>query len=217
MPALFITATDTNAGKTYCSALLVRALRDLGFDAVGMKPFCSGPRDDAEILAEASEQCEPLNLINPIWFRAPLSPWAASMVEQRPVDLALARDGFDQLCSRHEWVIVEGVGGWLVPLNAQWTVADLVEDWALPVLLVAEDKLGVLNHTLLTLESIRRRPVRFLGTLLNEMPAHADDASRTTNRALLEMWPGTEVLGSITAGANGFPVEALESIRRRIN
>ncbi len=216
MPALLITATDTGAGKTFVTSLIVRALRARGVDAVGMKPFCCGDRTDAEELEAASDGCEPLNVLNPVWFRAPLAPWAASLVEQRPVDLALAKDQFHQLQARHDWVVVEGVGGWQVPLTESLTVAGLAVDWELPVLLVAADRLGVLNHTLLTVESLLRHPISFLGTLLNQLPLAEEDPSRMTNRALLEMLPGTEVLGGIEPHATLFPPRILDELMAKL-
>ena len=148
---LFITGTDTGVGKTYVTARLVRGLRARGVDAVGFKPICCGGRDDAELLHEASGSALTLNEINPVWLRAPVAPYAASLIENRAVDLDLIRETYARLCERHETVLVEGVGGWLVPVRQDLTMADLAAEWRLPVVLVVGNRVGSLNQTALTI------------------------------------------------------------------
>lgn len=212
MPAIFITGTDTEVGKTFVATRLIQALRKRGLDCAGVKPFCLGDRQDAELLTAAADHCEPLDTVNPVWFRAPLAPWAASMVEQRRVDLDLAGETIEQLRRRHEWVVVEGAGGWLVPVTEQWTLADLVVEWRLPVLLVAADRLGVLNHTLLSVESIDRREVPRIGTVLNQRLSSESDSSVTTNHVLLDMMPAVKLLGQVEKGADTLPDALVDRI-----
>ena len=92
---------------------------------MGYKPICCGPRDDAEILRAAADDALALNEVNPVWLRTPAAPYTAALIENRPVDLALIREGFAALRARHGSVLVEGVGGWLVPIARDYTVADL--------------------------------------------------------------------------------------------
>lgn len=182
---LFITGTDTGVGKTYATALLVKALRQAGHDTAAMKPICSGERSDAEQLFEACGGTVPLNEINPIWYRTPAAPYTAAMVENRPVDFALLRDSFARLRQRHRSLIVEGVGGWMVPLAADFFVADLAAEFALPVAVVVHNRLGALNHTLLTVRDIQARGLTFAGLIFNEINP-GDDVATATNAAMLE-------------------------------
>ncbi len=185
--SLFVTATDTGAGKTFVSALLIRTLRRRGIDAVGMKPLCCGDRDDAEILHAASDGVVSLNAINPVWLRAPVAPYTASLIENRAIDLDLIRESYAALRKAHRVVIVEGVGGWLVPITADYFIRDLAREFALPALVVSGNRLGALNHTLLTLESIRTAQVPCAGLILNEIaPRDPSDLAVSTNQAVLE-------------------------------
>jgi dethiobiotin synthetase len=198
----FITGTDTGVGKTFVTALLLRSLRAQGVDAVGFKPICCGGREDAEILRRASGDALTLNEVNPIWLRTPAAPYVATMIENRPIDLALIRDVYAGLCARHESILVEGVGGWLVPILADYAVADLARDLELPVIVVVANRLGALNHTGLTLADIRQRRVACSGLILNQAvpPGEVsglESVAQTTNRSVLEDWLKVRVLHEV--------------------
>ncbi len=192
----FITGTDTGVGKTYVTAMLIRSLRKAGLDSVGMKPICCGDRDDAELLCEASGGGATIDEINPIWFRTPAAPYTASMVENRAIDLDAIRASFAALRRRHRSVLVEGVGGWLVPIRKDYLVRDLAAEFGLPVLLVVRNRLGALNHALLTLQSIKAGGLTCEGIILNNADELADIAT-TTNRSLLEDLTGIPVMFEI--------------------
>ena len=195
--SIFITGTDTGVGKTRVAALLVRALRAAGTDAVGFKPICCGGREDAVALAEASGETVALNDVNPVWLRPPVAPYAAAMIEGRIADLALVREKFAQLRAAHAVVIVEGAGGWLVPVTRDFSMADLAAEFALPVLVVAANRLGVINHTLLTVAAIRTSGLECAGVVLNHVCApQPDDPAIVTHAGVLG-----EVLGSLPGGA----------------
>ncbi|HEY3897992.1 MAG TPA: dethiobiotin synthase, partial [Chthoniobacter sp.] len=130
---LFLTGTDTNVGKSYVAALIVRALRGAGRNSVGLKPICCGGREDAELLHAAAEGAISLNEINPVWLRTPAAPFTASLIENRSIDLALVRESFARAREVYESVIVEGVGGWLAPITRDFSVADLAAEFGLPV------------------------------------------------------------------------------------
>lgn len=199
---LFLTGTDTGVGKTYVASLLVKALRRSGQNCVGFKPICCGGREDAEALHAASDGAVTLNDVNPVWLRPPVSPYTASMIESRMIDLALIRETFARLRSAHECVIVEGVGGWRVPITHDYFVSDLVADFGLPVAVVVANRLGTLNHTLLTVESIRARGLRCAGVILNH-PARLDldsEIAAATNKAVLEDLLGIPVLFEVQHG-----------------
>ena len=199
---LFLTGTDTNVGKTYTAALLIRALRSAGHDCVGMKPICCGERADAEELHAACAGAITLNDVNPVWLRPPAAPYTAAMIENRQIDLALIRETFARLRGAHGSLIVEGVGGWLVPITRDYFVSDLAAEFALPVAVVVANRLGALNHTLLTVQAIRARGLKCAGLILNHtQPAEeTPDIATTTNRAMLEDLLDVPILFEIAHG-----------------
>jgi dethiobiotin synthetase len=199
---LFLTGTDTNVGKTYAAALLIRALRAAGCDCVGMKPICCGERTDADELHAASDRAISLNEVNPVWLRPPAAPYTAAMIENRQIDLALIRENFARLRSAHESLIVEGAGGWLVPIARDIFVADLAAEFAMPVAVVVANRLGALNHTLLTVQAIRARGVKCAGIILSHThpPTDPPDIAATTNRSMLEDLLDVPILFEIAFG-----------------
>jgi len=185
---LFVTGTDTGVGKTHVTCRILRQLRHDGVDAVGFKPLCCGDRDDVLALAEASGMTD-LEAINPVWFRSPLAPWAAAREENRSCDRSLIFDRFDALRSRHACVVIEGAGGWEVPLAGSETMADLAAGFAVPVLVVAANRLGALNHTILTVQAIQSRGLTCSGVVLNRIEAgRDDDLAARTNLEVLQIF-----------------------------
>ena len=195
----FLTGTDTGVGKTYVAALLIRALRKAGFDTVGLKPICCGDRADAEELHAAADGELSIDDVNPVWFRVPAAPYAASIVENRLPDLDQIRDRFARIRAARHSLIVEGVGGWLVPILQNYSVADLAAEMRLPVVVVAANRLGVLNHTLLTVEAIKSRGLTCAGVILNNIAAQPDTAT-STNRSVLEHLLEVPVLYEVEIG-----------------
>ncbi|MFH0910160.1 MAG: dethiobiotin synthase [Planctomycetota bacterium] len=190
MRGFFITGTDTGVGKTLLAAALARLFREAGVDAGVMKPVATGvsapPGEDATLLLlGAGLQEEDPSLVAPCAFRAPLSPHAAAAREGRAVDLERLVEAYEILAAQHEAMLVEGVGGFLAPLTRTKTVADLAGRIGLPALLVAANRLGAINHTLLTLRAIEAAGLSCAGVLLNACAPVEDEATRT-NRASLE-------------------------------
>jgi dethiobiotin synthetase len=183
----FITGTDTAVGKTYVASLLTRALRRAGFDTVALKPICCGSREDVEALCAASDNELSPDICNPIWLQTPVAPLVAARMENRELDLAALAAWFEHHRQRRRSLLVEGAGGWLVPLTPKGTVADLAAHFRLPVLLVVANRLGCLNHTLLTVESIRTRGLECRGIALNTLPGTPDAATQTNRRTLEEI------------------------------
>lgn len=204
--SIFITATDTGAGKTYVSALLLRALRAMGRDAVGYKPVSCGDREDGLILTAAGDHAEPLDAVNPLWYATAVAPYVAGLLENRPLDPAGLLDGYRALAERHEIVLVEGVGGWEVPLAPGYRVPDLAADLGLPVLLVVSNKLGALNHTILTLNAIRARGLTCAGLVFNHAADELDTAA-ITNKGVIEDLCGAPVLTDIIRGQEDIGLE----------
>ena len=199
---LFLTGTDTNVGKSYVASLLVRALRADGRDCVGLKPICCGDREDATLLHAAADGAIELNDINPVWLRAPAAPYTASLIENRAIDLALIREAFERARGKHESLIVEGAGGWLVPIARDYYVADLAAEMKLPVAIVVANRLGALNHALLTVEAVRARGMECAGLILNH-PSQDEDIATTTNRGVLEEFARVPILFDIAYGQRG--------------
>lgn len=189
----FVTGTDTGVGKTYVTALLTRSLRAAGLDTVALKPVCCGERDDAGILRAAADDELTLDEVNPVWFRTPVAPLVASRIEGGEVSVGGLVDWFSRVAGARKSVLVEGAGGWLVPLADGSTIADLAVRIDLPVVLVVANRLGCINHTLLTLESISRRGLKCDGIILNTVSPGVDDAVRT-NREILVETSGVPVL-----------------------
>lgn len=194
----FITGTDTGVGKTRVTCLLLAALRAEGRDAVGYKPVSAGDREDATLLAEASG-IEDLDAINPLHYHTAVAPYVAAMLENRPLDPALLVAGYRDLAARHELVLVEGAGGWEVPLAPNYRISDLAAELDLPVVIVAANKIGALNHILLTMNAIKARGLTCAGVVLNELEDELDTA-KITNKGVLEDLTGVPLLGHIIHG-----------------
>jgi dethiobiotin synthetase len=181
----FVTGTDTGVGKTFVTSGLVRFSRCRGIDAVGMKPICTGDDSDVRQLLDACGSCEPEHLINPVWYRTPVAPYTASIIENRLIDLERIREAFELLARQHSSVLVEGAGGIAVPIFAHYDFRDLARDLGLSVIIVAANRLGVLNHARLTVEAVRAAGLRCSLIALNS--THPDsDISQQTNLSILE-------------------------------
>ena len=181
----FITGTDTEVGKTYSTCLLVKALRRVGVRAVAYKPILCGPRDDAIQLQNAADEELSLDEINPVWLQMPAAPLLAAEVEGVTINPQTLVDGYQGLAERFECVIVEGAGGWFVPIRKDYLLADLARTLQLPVAVVVGNRLGALNHTLLTLAAVHQAELSCCGVVLNDIYAQPDPV-RERNEDLLE-------------------------------
>jgi len=176
----FVTGTDTGIGKTHASATLLRALRACGLSSVGMKPVASGcewrdghwRNDDVAQLRAASSVSVPLEQTCPFLLRKPCSPHLAAAHEGVRITRSPIRAAFNAMARRADAVVVEGVGGFHVPLDAgavRWSTADLAVMLNLPVIVVVGIRLGCLNHTMLTAEAIRARSLKLAGWIANRI------------------------------------------------
>lgn len=174
--AVFIAGTDTGIGKTHASCALIHALRSAGYSVCGMKPVASGcsqtpdglRNDDALALqASGSDAALPYELINPVALRDPLSPHLAALHDGVRITLKPARAAFEQLCTDHQRVVVEGIGGWMVPLAPGLLASHIAREWELPVILVVGLRLGCLNHALLSARAILADGCRLAGWVGN--------------------------------------------------
>jgi dethiobiotin synthetase len=187
---LFVTGTDTGVGKTHFTGLLLRAWRAAGHRAAALKPIATGDRADAELLRAAGGDLLALDEINPIHLREPAAPLVAARAEHRVLDFAALNRAILATGKRFSHCAIEGVGGWRVPLGPGYEVRDWARDLGLPVVVVARAGLGTLNHTMLTVESIRATGLTCAGVVLNPgapaVPGSSDpDLARRTNGPLL--------------------------------
>jgi dethiobiotin synthetase len=174
---LFVTGTDTGVGKTRVACALLRAYAARGLHVVGMKPVAAGARrrdgvwvnEDVEALIAASNVSAPLELVNPYCFEPPVAPHIAANREKIIIKNRYLQECHQRLSALAEVVVVEGAGGFCVPLNEEETSADLARVLALPVVLVVGMRLGCLNHALLTAEAIRTRGLRLAGWVANHI------------------------------------------------
>jgi dethiobiotin synthetase len=209
----FVTGTDTDCGKTYVTALLVRTARKTGLDVIGAKPVCCGPRDDVNALSAANGDEESLDVLNPIWLQTPAAPRACEFLGECSPDYEVALAAMRTLASRHDHLLCEGAGGWLVPLRAGYTIADFAVALGWPVLVVVGNKLGALNHALLTVECVRSRGLPLIGVILNDM-AQPDGPAAQTNRRVLEEALGCSMLAQVGHQAKDLTIPSLFSERR---
>ena len=201
----FITGTDTDVGKTYFSRLLIRALREARVDAVGYKPVCCGERTDAELLAEASGGID-VETVNPLWLQAPVAPQVAAMLSNAEINPASLVASGKMLEKQHQKIVIEGAGGWRVPLAKGYDMADLATDFSLPVIVVVANRLGALNHTILTVEDIRASDLEVAGLVLNNLQEEQDTAT-VTNKGIIEELTGAPILAEIIHGQDFVDVE----------
>ena len=177
MAHYFITGTDTGVGKTFVTCAFLQTLKQLGVDAIGMKPVAAGGEmspdgllnDDVEALRSASGVALTSDDLCCYLLPEPVAPHIAALHEEIEIDLDVIRQRFDQLAELADVVLVEGVGGFLVPLGDSITTADLAVDLDLPVIMVVGMRLGCLNHALLTQEAITARRLTLAGWVANQI------------------------------------------------
>ena len=227
MPGIFIVGTDTEIGKTVVAAGLAGTLKLEGVNVGVMKPVGTGgvrwhgvlvSPDALFLSAAAGLPVEPA-LVSPYCYELPAAPLVAARGHQ-PVDLQVIKKRYDTLCERHEFVVVEGVGGLMVPLSEDLMVPDLVRVLGLPVLVVARAGLGTINHSLLTIRCARARGLDVIGFVMNR-PGRTGLVERT-NPAIVSEYGDVPCFGVVEDGA-GIDVDecrlgnTLEIVRRAVD
>ena len=181
---IFLTGTDTGIGKTHVAVHLIRALRSVGLKVAAMKPVASGAvrvgddwfNDDAQQLHRAAALEVPYGWVNPSLLRMAASPHLAARAEGVSIHLETLVEALDRLAALADCVVVEGVGGWRVPLNDQEDVADLARRFDLPVILVVGLRLGCINHARLTAESMLNSGLVMAGWIANELSPTTEES-----------------------------------------
>jgi dethiobiotin synthetase len=200
----FITGTDTGVGKTVVTALLARVFSKRGLRVGVMKPVETGcPREgghlmpqDSLFLRQVSGCTAPQELVTPYTFAEPLAPAIAAELAGSTIEMKRIRECYEQLLAEHDVVLVEGAGGLLVPLTAQLSMHDIAIELNLPVLVVACNKLGAINHTVLTVTVARERS-QVLGIVLNHIQPPENDLAMQTNADALRRWGKVPLLGQV--------------------
>ena len=191
---IFITGTDTGVGKTIIAAGLVAALKDRGIDVGVMKPLESGgpsfgsapiPRD-AIYLKEIAGVHDDLSLINVYCFRGALAPGVAAEQEGVKIDLERIRGQYEELKGRHQFMVVEGAGGLLVPIAQGVFLPDLIQLLDLSVILVARTSLGTINHTLLSLYYCQQEGLAVKGVIMSKSTPEADPSESSNAQVIAE-------------------------------
>ncbi len=193
---LFVTGTDTGCGKTEISLGLMAALQGRGLRVLGMKPVASGSEptpdglrneDALRLRAQGSVEV-PYHWVNPYAFAPPIAPHLAAEETGITIEPDPVRQAYHRLAAAADWVVVEGVGGWLVPLGREGSVADLPRWLGLPVLLVVGLRLGCLNHALLSAESILASGAPLIGWVANQVDPEMAQVEANV-RSLVERIP----------------------------
>lgn len=156
---------------------------------MGFKPVCCGDRKDVELLLAAGAAGPSAEEMNPVFFAQPLAPLVAGWMANEAFDQAAVLTAWEELSGKYEHILVEGAGGWEVPVTVGETMADVAVALGLPVVVVVNNRLGALNHTLLTVRAVRGRGLRCAAIVLNYPHDERDSASISNPAALREIFP----------------------------
>jgi dethiobiotin synthetase len=212
---IFITGTDTGVGKTLLTGLLLHQLRESGCHALAMKPFCSGSRADTAFLYAIQDGELTPDEITPFFFSEPLAPLVAARRHGRLVSVPAVLRQIRRMAGRCRCLLIEGIGGLLVPLAEGFAVRDLIARLHCEVIVVSRNRLGTINHTLLTVEALKTIENKGLKVVL--MSHKNQNASAGSNlRVLVELLSPTPVLLVPFLGANLLRFEAVKKSRRKI-
>ncbi|MFC1548624.1 dethiobiotin synthase [Candidatus Omnitrophota bacterium] len=203
--AVFITGTCTGVGKTVVTGLLGRLLKEKGIRAVTQKWVQTGCSEvTGDIMTHAMFMKRGKDVpdkyrphMTPYVLDFPSSPHLAALLEKKRIDPAIIENAFHRLSTDFEFVLVEGSGGLMVPINDKEMIVDIVERLRLPVLVVAENKLGAINHTLLTVEALRKRDLSLAGVIFNRLSDEGNEVILKDNLRVVESLAGADVLGEL--------------------
>ncbi|MFH1622325.1 MAG: adenosylmethionine--8-amino-7-oxononanoate transaminase [Candidatus Omnitrophota bacterium] len=203
--AIFITGTDTGVGKTIISSGLATAFRDRGIDVGVMKPIATGAiknknrlvSQDVELLIKVSNSKDELNLINPYCADSPLAPNIAFKLKKEDISLKIIKECFEKLIKKHQLLLVEGIGGLLVPISDNYLVADLIRDFDIPLIIVSRNGLGTINHTLLTIKQAEESGLDILGIIFNNTKKNKKDISKKTNLEIIKKIAKVNIFGEL--------------------
>jgi dethiobiotin synthetase len=212
---IFITGTDTGVGKTLLTGLLLHHLRQNGCHALALKPFCSGTREDTGFLYAVQDGELTLDEITPFFFAEPLAPLVAAQRHYRSIALAEVLRPIRRIAGRCQCLLIEGIGGLLVPLGEGFTVRDLIGRLHCEVIVVSRNRLGTINHTLLTIEALET--IENKGRKAVLMSHKNEDSSTGSNcRILAELLAPIPIIPVPFLGGNLLRFEALKKSGNKI-
>ncbi len=196
---VFVTGSDTGVGKTVIAGAIAAAIEAQGLDVGVMKPVASGAKkidgklvsEDAVYLKKIIDSTDDDDLVNPVRLEPSIAPTMAASKSGVPIDINKICKAYEVLTNKHDFVVVEGIGGLMVPIDDTLFVADLVRKMDLALVIVSSDYLGAINHTLLTVEYARSRNIRIKGIVIN-MLKNGDDFVRE-----IEKYSSAPILGTI--------------------
>ena len=203
MSAVFVVGTDTGVGKSVISGLLARFLYDRGFRVITQKWVQTGSNNFSADIAshlrlmgrKKQDLKDCLSHLCPYVFKFPSSPHLASSLERRRISPAKIKKSFLFLSQRFDFVLVEGTGGALVPLNRRNLLIDIARELNLPVLVVAGNRLGAINHTLLTIEAVKKRKMKIIGVIYNNQSGKINRVILKDNPRIVKKLSGETILG----------------------
>lgn len=194
---IFIAGTDTGVGKTVATAFLGECLRAQGVNCGVMKPISAGGRRDAILLKNSMGVTDKLDDINPVYFRRSLAPFVASRLEKKKVNIKKILQAYKKLRKKYDILLVEGVGGLLVPITEKIYTVDLARIFGLPLIIVARPGLGTINHTLLSIECARKKGIKVFGFLFSRAQGKIWKLAEKTNAQIISNLTGVSFLGVI--------------------
>jgi dethiobiotin synthetase len=202
IPRLFITATDTEVGKTVVAGAIADWFKRRRFRVGVLKPAATGSKrvreglvsEDAEFLAHCADAEAPLDIICPQRFAEPLAPAVAADRAGRKLDWESIDRAAREIAGQSDIMIVEGVGGVMVPMDKKFLVRDMIQWLGLPAVVVARAGLGTINHTLLTLNALREAKIPIAGVVINRYPADNASVAEETNLRVIEKWAKVPLL-----------------------
>ena len=199
----FITGTDTGVGKTVVTACLLSLFQKQGCDVGVMKPIETGvdpecssiANSDALFLMEVAGNGDVLSEVSPVRLKTAASPFQAARMEGCSIDLSIIKKSYRLLADKRQLLLVEGIGGLMVPIKSDYMVADLILEFSLPVILVSRLSLGTLNHTLLTLKEAKQRGIQVAGVIFNNPDGRETGEVEQGQAALITELSGVPVIG----------------------
>ncbi len=202
---IFITGTDTGVGKTVVAAGLAGALNANGINAGVMKPVATGAvwnkgrllSDDVRFLLNAINANDDPELVSPISIEMPAAPFTAQLIDKIRIDISKISQAFLKLSSQYDFLVVEGIGGLLVPIRADYSVADMISDLNLPCIIVARPDIGTINHSLLTINEARNRGIDVKGFIINGFDAKKAGEIEKINPEIIEAVSSVPFLGAL--------------------
>jgi len=205
IPGLFVTATDTEVGKTLISGAIANYFLRQGARVAVSKPVATGcvhrregwVSEDAEFLASCADARFPLDLICPQRYREPLAPAVAADRAKQPLDWSAIDRSLTLMTRDSDVIVVEGIGGILVPIDYQYTTLDIARWLKLQAVVVARPNLGTINHTLMTLEMLRQAGVTIAGVVINRYPAESASVAEETNPRYIEKFGKVPILAIV--------------------